>query len=125
VTVSGASVREHGITDPLLDPACLHASAAADVGPAALEDLRASPLFGFVDDLPPLLIQAGSDEVLLDDARRFALAVVDVGGTVRLEVWEGMHHVFQLNVEQLASAGRALDSAASSYPIIWMTGLIF
>ena len=111
LSLSGASVREHGIIDPLLDPAYLRASAAAYVGPAALDDPRASPLFGVVDDLPPLLIQVGSDEVLLDDSRRFALAVVNVGGTVRLEVWEGMHHVFQLNVEQLASAGRALDSA--------------
>ena len=111
LSLSGASVREHGIIDPLLDPAYLRASAAAYVGPAALDDPRASPLFGVVDDLPPLLIQVGSDEVLLDDSRRFALAVVNVGGTVRLEVWEGMHHVFQLNVDQLASAGRALDSA--------------
>ena len=111
LSLSGASVREHGIIDPLLDPAYLRASAAAYVGPAALDDPRASPLFGVVDDLPPLLIQVGSDEVLLDDSRRFALAVVNIGGTVRLEVWEGMHHVFQLNVDQLASAGRALDSA--------------
>ena len=64
-----------------------------------------------MDGLPPLLIQVGTDEVLLDDSRRFALAVANAGGTVRLEVWEGMHHVFQLNVEQLASARRALENA--------------
>jgi epsilon-lactone hydrolase len=111
LSLSGASVRTYGISDPLLDPAYLRDSAAAYLGSAAPEDPRASPLFGVVDDLPPLLIQVGSDEVLLDDSRRFAAAVADAGGSVRLEVWEGMHHVFQLNTEQLVSARRALDSA--------------
>ncbi len=67
---------------------------------------------GVHEHLPPLLIQVGSDEVLVDDSRRLALAVVNAGGTVRLEVWEGMPHVFQFNVEQLVSARRALDGAA-------------
>jgi epsilon-lactone hydrolase len=111
LSLSGASVRENQITDPLLDPAYLRDSAAAYLGSAPLEDPRASPLFGAMHGLPPLLIQVGSDEVLLDDSRRFALGAVNAGGTVRLEVWKGMHHVFQLNVEQLVSARRALDSA--------------
>jgi monoterpene epsilon-lactone hydrolase len=67
---------------------------------------------GVYEHLPPLLIQVGSDEVLLDDSRRSALAVVNARGTVRFEVWKGMHHVFQLNVEELVSARRALDGAA-------------
>lgn len=111
LSLSGASVHEHAIGDPLLDPAYLRESAAAYLGSASPDDPRASPLFGISDGLPPLLIQVGSDEILLDDSRRFAAAVEDVGGTVRLEVWQGMHHVFQLNVDQLASARRALDTA--------------
>jgi acetyl esterase/lipase len=110
LSLSGASVHEHAIGDPLLDPAYLRESAAAYLGSASPDDPRASPLFGISDGLPPLLLQVGSDEILLDDSRRFA-AVENVGGTVRLEVWQGMHHVFQLNVEQLASARRALDTA--------------
>ncbi len=111
LSLSGASVRENAIGDPLLDPAYLRASASAYLGSATADDPRASPLFGVVNGLPPLLIQVGSDEILLDDSRRFAEAVENVGGTVRLEVWEGMHHVFQLNVEQLRSARLALDGA--------------
>jgi monoterpene epsilon-lactone hydrolase len=111
LSLSGTSVRKCQITDPLLDPAYLRDSAAAYLGSAAREDPRASPLFGTMAGLPPLLIQVGTDEVLLDDSRRFALAAVNAGSAVRLEVWEGMHHVFQLNVEQLVSARRALDSA--------------
>jgi monoterpene epsilon-lactone hydrolase len=112
LSLSGASVREHAVGDPLLDPAYLRASATAYLGSASPDDPRASPLFGTTSSLPPLLIQVGSDEILLDDSRRFADAVVNSGGTVDLEVWQGMHHVFQLNVEQLISARRALDRAA-------------
>ncbi|OBF30857.1 hypothetical protein A5724_22880 [Mycobacterium sp. ACS1612] len=112
LSLSGASVQEHAIGDPLLDPAYLRASAASYLGSAAPEDPRASPLFGTTSSLPPLLIQVGTDEILLDDSRRFADAVAKSGGTVELEVWQGMHHVFQLNVVQLTSARRALDRAA-------------
>jgi epsilon-lactone hydrolase len=111
LSLSGASVRAHAVGDPLLDPTYLRSSAAAYLGSAAHDDPRASPLFGALDGFPPLLIQVGSDEILLDDSRRFADAVERAGGSVTLEVWQGMHHVFQMNVVQLASARRALDRA--------------
>jgi acetyl esterase/lipase len=111
LTLSGASVRAHAVGDPLLDPAYLRSSAAAYLGSAADDDPRASPLFGAPNGFPPLLIQVGSDEILLDDSRRFTDLVERAGGNVTLEVWQGMHHVFQLNVVQLASARRALDRA--------------
>jgi acetyl esterase/lipase len=111
LSLSGTSMREHAIGDPVLDPAYLRASAAAYLGSAAPDDPRASPLFDVSAALPPLLIQVGSDEVLLDDSRRCAHAVEEVGGTVRLETWQGMHHVFQLNVASLVSARRAIQTA--------------
>lgn len=113
LSLSGASVRAHAVGDPLLDPAYLRSSAAAYLGSAATDDPRASPLFGTPDGLPPLLIQVGADEILLDDSRRFADAVERAGGSVALEVWQGMHHVFQMNVVQLAGARRALDRAGA------------
>jgi monoterpene epsilon-lactone hydrolase len=112
LSLSGASVDEFAIGDPLLDPAYLRASASAYLGSAAPDDPKASPLFAADGTLPPVLIQVGTDEILLDDSTRFADAVENAGGAIRLEVWQGMHHVFQLNVEQLASARRALDVAA-------------
>ena len=111
LSLSGASVRAQAVGDPLLDPAYLRASAAAYLGAADPEDPRASPLFDVNGELPPLLIQVGSDEILLDDSRRYATAVAEAGGAVRLEIWQGMHHVFQLNIEQLASARRAVKGA--------------
>lgn len=52
----------------------------------------ASPLFASLPDLPPVLIQVGSDEFLLSDAKSFAERAREVGVDVTLEVWEGMQH---------------------------------
>ena len=111
LTLSGGSVLNHAIGDPLLDPGYLRASAAAYTGSVPARDPRASPLFGDVSGIPPTLIQVGSDEVLLDDSHRYADAVEKAGGEVHLEIWQGMHHVFQLNVTELFSARAALDNA--------------
>lgn len=111
--ISGASAQQFAIGDPLLDPIYLGGCATAYLGGLPPDDPRASPLFDTTADLPPLLIQVGSDEVLLDDSLRYADRVERAGGSVRLEVWQGMHHVFQLNVAELVSARAALDSAAS------------
>ncbi len=62
--------------------------------------------------MPPLYIQVGSDEILLDDSVRYAKAAVERGANVTLEIWEGMLHTFQHCVEQLASSRRALDLAS-------------
>jgi monoterpene epsilon-lactone hydrolase len=58
-----------------------------------------------------LLIQVGSDEILLDDSVRYARAAADAGVPARIEIWKGLHHVFQLNNSHLLSAWRALDRA--------------
>jgi epsilon-lactone hydrolase len=113
LSLSGASVREFAVSDPLLDVGYLRLSADAYRGAVPLDDPRVSPLFAKDLALPPTLIQVGSDEVLRDDSRRLALATSAAGSRVELEEWQGMHHVFQLNTEQLASARRALDRVAS------------
>lgn len=72
----------------------------------------ASPLFGELRGLPPLLIQVGTDERLFDDSRQFAARAAQAGVSVQLEIWEGMHHVFQLDVAHIESSRVALDRAA-------------
>jgi len=111
LSLSGASVSAHAIGDPLLDPAYLRQSAAAYLGDTTADDPRASPLVNASGGLPPILVQVGTDEILLDDAVRYAEAVHTAGGQVELQVWQGMHRVFQFNVEQLGSARRAVASA--------------
>lgn len=67
------------------------AGARPDQGPQ-------SPLHGDLRGLPPLLLVAGSNEVLLDDARRFAQAVSDAAGEVSLDIYQGMPHAFHASV---------------------------
>ncbi|MDC8012773.1 alpha/beta hydrolase [Tahibacter soli] len=114
LSLGGDSARDCAVGDPLLDVGYLKASAAAYLGPAPATDPRASPLFDpDLALLPPTLIQVGSDEVLLDDSRRLAEYARAAGADATLEVWQGMHHVFQLNTRELASARRALDRASA------------
>lgn len=71
----------------------------------------ASPLFGDPRGLPPLLIQAGGAETLVGEARRFARRVEEAGGDVRLEVAEGLPHVYQVMAPLVPEALEALDAA--------------
>jgi monoterpene epsilon-lactone hydrolase len=64
----------------LLIPAKLADAAKAYVGALSLDDPRASPLFSIPRNLPPILIQVGSEEVLLDDWRRYAVEAISLDG---------------------------------------------
>lgn len=119
LTLGGSSVQENALRDVLLDPAKLADAAKAYVGAVPRDDPRASPLFGIPSNLPPLLIQVGSDELLLDDSRRYAAGACKAGAKITLEIWQGMHHVFQFDVTTLASARAALDRAASFLRARW------
>ena len=55
-----------------------------------------SPLFGDYEGFPPLLIQVGSYEMLLSDSTRVAKKAKEAGGKVKLSIYEGMFHVFQM-----------------------------
>ena len=80
---------------------------------------RASPLHAIPEMLPPLLLQVGRDELLLDDARRYAVLAAERGGEVRLDIYDGLHHVFQRAVGELSAARRALDDTASFIAAHW------
>jgi epsilon-lactone hydrolase len=113
MTLGGRSVQEKAHSDVLLDPAMLADTAKAYVGALPLDDPRASPLFDIPSDLPPILIQVGSEEVLLDDSRRYAVEARKAGAPITPELWWGMHHVFQLDVKTLASSQQALHRGAA------------
>ena len=100
------------VDDPLIGHEYLQDCARKYLGAIDASDPLASPLFGDLRGLPPLLIQVGTDERLLDDSRQYAERAARAGVAVQLEVWEGMHHVFQLDVAHLESSRAALDRAA-------------
>lgn len=73
-----------------------------------------SPLFGEVCGLPPLIIQVGDHEVLLDDSTRFAARVRESGGQVELRVWPEMWHLWQLGAPGLPEAISAIGEAGNA-----------
>jgi epsilon-lactone hydrolase len=75
-------------------------------------DPLASPIHGDLRGLPPTLIQAGQDEILLQDSRRLHAALVAANVPAQLEEFPRRWHVFQANAGMLADADRALESAA-------------
>ena len=109
---TGASMKDPAVADPLIGYDYLQDCAHKYLGAADSRDPLASPLFGDLQGLPPLLIQVGTDERLLDDARQYADRATQAGVSVELEIFEGMHHVFQLDVAHLESSRIALDRAA-------------
>jgi hypothetical protein len=110
LTISGESVRtKAGVA--LFTAETLHRYAAKFATGA---DARAaSPIFSDLAGLPPLLVQVGGDEVLLDDAGRLAHRAAADGVDVTLEVGAGLPHVYQTNAGQLDDADEALDRAAA------------
>ncbi len=68
----------------------------------------ASPLFADLEGLPPLLIQVGSDEVLLDDAVGLDGRAREAGVDSTLEVWEDMIHVWHLFFQMLQEGRDAI-----------------
>jgi epsilon-lactone hydrolase len=110
---TGRSMTDPKVEDPLLTYDRLRDAAEKYLGGADPRDPSGSPLFGEFSGLPPLLIQVGTDERLLDDSRQYAEKAADAGVPVRLEIWQGMHHVFQLDVARLESSRAALDRAAA------------
>jgi acetyl esterase/lipase len=74
-------------------------------------DPLASPIHGDLSGLPPMLLQVGSHELLLDDVSRFAEKARQAGVQVTLEVWEGMIHTWQIFASAIHEGRQAIDLA--------------
>jgi acetyl esterase/lipase len=81
----------------------------AYIGAREPGDPLASPVNAALDGLPPLLLQVGSREVVLDDARTIARKAREAGVPAKLEVWPGMIHVWHLFASVLEEGRRAVD----------------
>ena len=96
LTQSGDSYRRLGAADPMVSKENLDMMAASYLGSADPNDELASPVLAAdFSGLPPVMIEVGEHEVLLDDATRLAdrLRVDDVDTTIT--IWPEMIHVFQ------------------------------
>ncbi|HTC69158.1 MAG TPA: alpha/beta hydrolase [Acidothermaceae bacterium] len=112
LTLSGETLADRRERDAVLSPDGLRARVPDYVGRADASDPLISPIFGDLSGLPPLLIQVGSNEVLLSDAIRLAARAALCDVEVTLEVAPGVPHVFQGFAGLLDEAGAALDRAS-------------
>jgi monoterpene epsilon-lactone hydrolase len=111
LTLAGATMETRREVDPLLSREALQARVPDYTSgqDAALELI--SPVFADLAGLPPLMIQAGTHEVLLDDAVRLAQHAVVADVEVTLDITPGVPHVFQAYHPILDEATAALDRA--------------
>ena len=108
MTASGPSYEENFENDPLFGGT--EDSMIYNREYAAGEDLTnpyLSPLFGEYEGFPPMLIQVGSYEMLLSDSVLLAQKAKEAGVKVRLSIYEGMFHVFQMAPLTLPECKRA------------------
>jgi monoterpene epsilon-lactone hydrolase len=95
LTYSGASMTERADQDPVSTPAMLRQFASDYLAGADSRTPLASPLFASLAGLPPLLVQAGTADLLFSDSERLATAAAQAGVDVTLQIGEGLPHVYQ------------------------------
>jgi monoterpene epsilon-lactone hydrolase len=111
LTLAGATMETRREVDPLLSREALQARIPDYTSghDAALGLI--SPIFADLSGLPPLIIQAGTHEVLLDDAVRLAQQAISADVEVTLDITPGVPHVFQAYAPILDEGAAALDRA--------------
>ena len=111
LTLAGATIETKREADPLLSrellrPRVIDYTAGQDPALGLI-----SPIFADLSGLPPLIIQGGTHEVLLDDAVRLARQAATADVEVTLDITPGVPHVFQAYYPILDEAAAALDRA--------------
>jgi acetyl esterase/lipase len=117
------SLHTHAARDPMLPADKLRSAAEMYAAGADLADPLVSPVYGDFAGLPPLLIHAGSAEVLVDDARRVAAAARAAGVDVELKVWDAQPHVFHMLAALVPEARSAIDEVGRFAVAHWFGAL--
>jgi acetyl esterase/lipase len=95
LTLSGWSIMQNAESDSVLSWDLLFVSARHYLKGANPADPYASPVFGSMRDFPPIMVHAGSREILRDDASRLGELAAAANVPVSVEVYDGMQHMFQ------------------------------
>ena len=111
LTLAGTTLESKREADPLLSREALQARVTDYTSGQDPALGLISPIFADLSGLPPLIIQAGTHEVLLDDALRLAARAATADVAVTLDITPGVPHVFQAYSTMLDEAGAALDRA--------------
>jgi hypothetical protein len=110
LTGASPSLDENAARDVLFDRAAIEQVVATYLAGADPNQPLASPLFGDLRGLPPLLVHVGADELLRDDAVRLAEKARAAGVAVELKVWPVVPHVWQMMIH-LPEARRSVAAA--------------
>jgi len=106
---SGESMTTKAAVDPLVDRERVRKTAAYYLAGQDPRTPLAAPLYANLSGLPPLLIQVGTAETLLDDSTRLAERARKAGVNVTLEPWEDMVHVWQVFAAILPEGQQAIE----------------
>ena len=114
LTMSGSTLASKAEIDPLIHKEYLNELADAYL-PVGMDrkDSRVSPLYADYENFPPMLIQVGSNETLLDDATRLAERAGAADVAVTLEIWPHMIHAWPLWNAHLEDGRRAIANAGA------------
>lgn len=112
LALEGSSMTDKADADPFLTREALADAVQRYLGSHDPHDPIPSPLYDDLKSLPPVRIDVGENEILLDDSVRYFQKLTAAGGNGELHIWEGLPHVFQVLVGAVAAAETALDDAA-------------
>ncbi|WP_245441428.1 alpha/beta hydrolase [Rhizobium vallis] len=123
LSASGRSYQANREKDAFFQKEAVEMLATQVLGGADARDPFASPIFADLKGLPPINLQVGGDETLLDDSRVLADRAKAAGVEVRLEVFPGMLHTFQMMAGRAPEADDAIERFAQWVrPRLGLTG---
>jgi monoterpene epsilon-lactone hydrolase len=106
---TGDSFKKNVKIDPFLTPEESKFNASQYLGDEDPRNPLASPVYADLHGLPPMLIQVGTSEILLDDSVRLADRAKREGVDVKLDIWKDMIHVFQAFAAFVPESRQAID----------------
>lgn len=106
---TGESMTANAEIDPVVEPERIEMMAKLYLGDLPPRTPLASPLYADLSGLPPMLIQVGTAEVLLDDSTRLAERARAQGVDIVLEPWEDMIHVWPFFAAMLPEGRQAIE----------------
>jgi acetyl esterase/lipase len=107
----GESMETRAEADPMVGKESLMVSAKTYLGGADPRAPLAAPLYADLRGLPPILIQVGDAEVLLDDSTRLTGVAREAGVEVQMDVWDDMIHVWHVFAPILPEGKKAISQA--------------
>jgi acetyl esterase/lipase len=108
----GASIEENDDKCAMFTADTIRRGGVHYAGEMALDDPRASPLYGKFEGLPRLFICASADEVLRDDSIRTAERARAAGVSVELYIEKGLVHIWPIFAPLMPESMRTLKAAA-------------